>query len=395
MEVMTCSPPKSCRLLDDILAIPCAEVSVIVRMHLRRSIKSHVTLMSTLRLEVALTSEFFGNENYLEADCKLMGLFIKLDQNISADLLLDKINECETVFSLKSQTGHPSHYNIIAPDEVGAFHLLIFANQKDPCEYHQKKRLIILPLLTDCFNVVSKGHPAMTQFIPSLLSCFRIIDGIIVEEEYGKTMGSHVYDCSIAILRFFVLSNTVEGMSGSQLCSSSTDTSDNTSVAVELGAGCGLVSIWLAKRRKFHRMIASDIDIQLPLIIRNIKLNCAEPVCTSKELNWPLTTDCDRKAFESSQICCRLQRQYLNMRDNEYLGMIIAGDVLYSKPLAEDFISVLRALATPNVTVIYLAQKLRNVDRKDTYDISSTLGLRCESIWEEADVVIWKIFVID
>ena len=83
------------------------------------------------------------------------------------------------------------------------------------------------------------------------------------------------------------------------------------------------------------------------------------------------------------------------MRDNEHLDMIVAGDVLYSKVLAEDFISVLRTLATPNVTVIYLAQKLRNVDRKDTYDISSTPGLRCESVWEEADVVIWKILVID
>ena len=394
MEVMTCLPAKSCRHLDDILAIPCAEVSIIVRIHLRRSIKSHVTLMSTLRVEVVLTSEFFGNENYLEADCKLMGLFIKSDQNISADLLLENINECVTEFQLKSHTGHPSHYNIIAPDEVGAYHLLIFSSQRDSFEYHQKKRLIILPLLTDCFNVVSEGHPVLTQFIPSLLSCFRVIDGIIVEEEYGKTMGSHVYDCSIAILRFFVLSNTVEGMNGSQVSSSSADTSDHTSVAVELGAGCGLVSIWLAKRKKFNRVLASDIGIQLPLILRNIKLNCAEPVCTLKELNWPLTTDCDKKASESARFCLNLQRQYLNMRDSEHLDMIIAGDVLYSKALAEDIISVLRALATPNVTVIYLAQKLRNVDNKDTYDISSTPGLRCESVWEEADVVIWKIFVI-
>lgn len=364
-------------------------------MHLRRSIKSHVTLMSTLRLEVALTSEFFGNENYLEADCKLMGLFIKSDQYLVADLLLEKINKCATEFQLKSHIGHPSHYNIIAPDEVGAFHLLIFANQKDPCEVHQKKRLIILPLLTDCFNVVSKGDPVMTHFTPSLLSCFRVLDGIIVEEEYGKTMGSHVYDCSIAMLRFFRLSNTVEGMNGSQVCSSSTDTSDNTSVAIELGAGCGLVSIWLAKRKKINRVIASDMDFQLPLIVRNIKLNSAESFCTSKELNWPLTSDCDKKASESLQFSFKLQRQYLNMRDNEHLDMIVAGDVLYSKVLAEHFISVLRTLATPNVTVIYLAQKLRNVDRKDTYDISSTPGLRCECVWEEADVVIWKIFVID
>ena len=379
--------------MDDALAIACGDVSLMVRVHLRRSIKSQVTLMSTIRFEVALTSEFFGRENYLEADFNLMGLFIKSDTNFSAASLLEKIDKCAAEFQLQSHIDHPSHYHIAAPDKVGAYRLFIFANQKDPRESCKKKRLVILPLLTDCFNVVSKDYSAMTHSIPSLLSCFRVLDGLVIEEEYGKLMGSHVYDCSITLIRFLALSNMVEDTNRSEIRSFPTDASDNTTVAVELGAGCGLVSIWLAKRSKVNRVIASDIDFQLPLILRNIERNSVQSVCSTKELNWSLTLDCNRKALKSSQFSYKLQRQCLDMRDNEHLELIIAGDVMYSKSLAEDFIGVLRALATPNLTVIYLAQKLRNVDKKDTYDIASIPGLRCESVWEEADVVIWKIFV--
>ena len=395
MEVTSSSNTECRKFLDDVVAIACGEVSIIVRVHLRRSIKSHITPMSTIKLEVALTSEFFGRENFLQANCRLMGLFIKSDSNFSTVLLLQKINKCTTEFPLKSDIGHPSHYTITAPDEVGAYHLFIFSNQMDPCESNLTKRFIILPLLTDCFNVVSKDHAAMTQFIPSLLSCYRVIDGIIIEEEYGKTVGSHVYDCSIGILRYLASSHAVDGMTGSNVLSCSSNTPDRKTVAVELGAGCGLVSIWLAKRNRYNRVIATDMDNQLPLILRNIERNNVQPVCSSKELNWSLTVSSERKAIESSQFSFKLQREYLGMHDDEHLDMIIAGDVMYSKSLAEDLITVLIAIAVPNVTVIYLAQKLRNADRKDSYDIASTPGIRCECVWEEADVLIWKMFVVD
>jgi predicted nicotinamide N-methyase len=395
MEVTSCSNTEWRKFLNNVFAIACGEVFMIVRVHLRRSIKSHITPMSTIKLEVALTSEFFGRENYLEADCRLMGLFIKSDSSFSTVSLLQEINECAIVFPLKSDIGHLSHYTIAAPDEVGAYHLFIFPYETDPSESIFKKRFIILPLLTDCFNVVSKDHAAMTQFIPSLLSCYRVIHGIIIEEEYGKTVGSHVYDCSIAILRYLASSHTVDGMTGSNVRSCSSNTPDRMTVAVELGAGCGLVSIWLAKRNKFNSVIATDMDNQLPLILRNIERNNVQPVCSSKELNWSLTVGSGRKDLESSQFSFKLQREYLGMHDDEHLDMIIAGDVMYSKSLTEDFITVLRALAVPYVTVIYLAQKLRNADRKDSYDIASTPGIRCECVWEEADVLIWKIFVVD
>lgn len=391
MEVASCSNTEWRKFLDNVLAVASGEVSMIVRVHLRRSIKSHITPMSTIKLEVALTSEFFGRENYLEPDCRLMGLFVKSNSNFSTVSLLEEINQYATEIPLKSDIRHPSHYTITAPDEVGAYHLFLFLNQTDPSESKFKKWLVVLPLLTDCFNVVSKDHAAMAQFIPSLLSCYRVIDGIIIEEEYGKTVGSHVYDCSIAILRYLATFHIADGMNGSNVRTCFFDAPDRMTVAVELGAGCGLVSIWLAKRNKFNRVIATDMDNQLPLILRNIERNSLQSVCSSKELNWSLSVG----NLESSQFSFKLQREHFGMHDDEHLDMIIAADVMYSKSLAEDLITVLKALAVPNVTVIYLAQKLRNADRKDSYDIASTPGLRCESVWEEADVVIWKIFVAD
>jgi hypothetical protein len=48
----------------------------------------------------------------------------------------------------------------------------------------------------------------------------------------------------------------------------------------------------------------------------------------------------------------------------------------------------------PDVTVILVAQKLRNQDQRDTLDVRSFVGLRSEIAWEEANVIVWKMFVI-
>ena len=62
--------------------------------------------------------------------------------------------------------------------------------------------------------------------------------------------------------------------------------SSNFDVALELGAGCGLVSIWLSKQQYFCRVISTDIELQLPLIDRNIKRNAAQDTCVCKSLDW-------------------------------------------------------------------------------------------------------------
>ena len=76
-------------------------------------------------------------------------------------------------------------------------------------------------------------------------------------------LGSHIYDSSITILRYMKHSPMAALFSkdSDRLCVPTLN-----HVALELGAGCGLVSVWLSKQKLFYRVIATDLNLQLALI---------------------------------------------------------------------------------------------------------------------------------
>jgi predicted nicotinamide N-methyase len=418
------------------------EVSTILRIRLRRSVKSLVTAGSALRLELSYSSEFGDLVPSLLGKHSVMAVFVR-GNNISACELLEAVltlKAFEVVLEVSESL--PSRLSLTVPNEIG-FHQLFLFNKRPPPNVGPVNRLLkplILPLLTGCFNIISQDQVALVHSAVPVLTNFRIFSGILIEEDYGKTLGSHVYDSSVSIIRYLLRQKVSDGSTALEGSESCTANESRHSVALELGAGCGLVSIWLSKESNMHRVIATDMACQLPLMTRNIARNGAQDRCSARELDWstfalghidrvspmlatdgssgtsPVITssefvdnpnDWDKcysaqsttasikaKSSSPSEAAVRHQRDLLRFAETENLSLIVAGDVLYSKSLAEDFFSVVRAVAVPDVTVILVAQKLRNQDQRDTLDVRSFVGLRSEIAWEEANVIVWKMFVI-
>ena len=395
----------------------------VARIQLIRSVKSSVTAASTVNFEIILSSEFFDTIPKLVESVELFAAFIPVPIERSATLSM-KLKEARAFpCNLRSTMTGLSRFPLTFPAALGAYQLFLFSNQKasHPSESNKDSGIIILPLLTSRFNVVSGEEMTFKSHVMPLLVSFRFIDGIIIEEEYGKMLGSHIYDSSIIILRYLTANLasllTNDAAKSSAVCVSDID------IALELGAGCGLVSIWLSKQQYFCRVISTDMELQLPLINRNIKRNAVHGVCTCRALDWchfsengndgckvqlaerrcnleegisskkELLADTNSVAVEDL-MHRQLQRKHLNVAKNEYLKMIIAGDVLYSLQLAEDFFSVVRALAEPNFTIILVAQKLRNLNLVETVDVTSIPGFSSEIVWQEANVTIWKLLFI-
>jgi predicted nicotinamide N-methyase len=413
------------------------EVSTILRIHLRRSVKSLVIAGSALHLELSYTSEFCDDSSPTLLDKHtVMAVFIE-GNDVSASELLDDVLSLKAFEVLLEVTvSRPFRLSLKVPNEVG-FHQLFLFHKKTSPNPGQENRLLkplILPLLTGCFNVISQDQIALIRSAVPVLTNYRVFNGILIEEDYGKTLGSHIYDSSISIIRYLLKQKVSDDSTILKRPELSTIESQHN-VALELGAGCGLVSIWLSKESSMHRVIATDMACQLPLMTRNIARNGAQDRCTARELDWstfalghidrlshlpakgnssdtnPITASsesvdnsnkCENycstqsvpKFSSPSEATVQHQRDLLHIAEDEILSMIVAGDVLYSRSLAEDFFAVVRALAVPDVTVILVAQKLRNVDQRDTLDVRSLIGFKSEIVWQEANVIVWKMFVI-
>lgn len=421
------------------------EVTTILRLHLRRSVRSFVAAGSALNLELSYSAEFCDSVPSLLGKHVVMAVFIK-GNNASASELFQasaSLNAFEVLLEVTDSSS--SCLSLTVPNEIGFHQLFLFNRKPYPNHGHALKPLI-LPLLTGCFSVVEKNQLALTRSAVPVLTNYRLFSGILIEEEYGKTLGSHIYDSSVSIIRYLSrkkyshgLTLTLTPLTEPELF---TTNQSRRNVALELGAGCGLVSIWLSKESSFHRVIATDMACQLPLIVRNITRNGTQDGCSARELDWSTFALQQRNHVscslatedsgdpnplmessksvnndKSSESCCRVesiaassranffsssealdsyqhQCASLGIAEDEVLALVVAGDVLYSRSLAQDFFAVVRAVAVPDVTVILVAQKLRNADQRDSLDVRSLAGLRSEIVWQEANVIIWKIYVL-
>ena len=411
------------RYVDGILRHDPNKVSTIARVQLVRSVKSHVAADSVARLELLLASEFCDPIPTLLDDCALFAAFIPSRRGLITAQPVDFSELCIIPCKFSITLQYTARFSITFPTEMGPYQLFLFTNRRPdrPSIENDSSEVIVLPLLTGQFLVISAEDFAFRPETMLLLSCYRIVNEIIIEEEYGKMLGSHIYDSSIAILRYIKHCDLF--IADDAPLSSTTPSKCN--VALELGAGCGLVSIWLSKLRLFDRVIATDMTLQLPLIERNVKLSDVQDNCACKSLDWShfsmkqknsfqQLTGAERDSYkriggdqdpsgrpQESSSCTdctdayyQLQCKHLDMTKNERLKMIVAGDVLYSKELAEHFFSVLRALAEPNYTVILVAQKLRNLDSKDSFNVRNILGFDSVIVWQEAKVVIWRLSLL-
>jgi predicted nicotinamide N-methyase len=146
------------------------------------------------------------------------------------------------------------------------------------------------------------------------------IDSILIKEDRGITMGSHLWDSSIVQYEHLKelythmphhLSNQSD--QSDQCLKESGDLSleinaehahahdhthahahahvhtharVNNRIAVELGAGCALIGIALAKSNLFHKVYCTDLRNQVPYTRENLYMNNVHGIASAHELNW-------------------------------------------------------------------------------------------------------------
>lgn len=113
---------------------------------------------------------------------------------------------------------------------------------------------------------------------------------VLIQEDYGATIGSHIWDSSLILCEYLAkrslynadsyVPRTVEGSAG------------DLSVCLELGAGVGLVGLYLAKAKVSRRndkslVILTDIQRQMKYLEANIALNAPLNIgrCSDRDRN--------------------------------------------------------------------------------------------------------------
>ena len=256
-----------------------------------------------------------------------------------------------------------------------------------------RSRVLILDLITESlildsnYNITSDiklyNHRNIVNIDKQLTPV-----SVLIKEEYGKSIGHHIYDASIILLRYFSTLNLP--------VYSPLDTTDNThsNVLVELGAGCGVAGIALSKH--FKHTILTDLPSQMDIIQENIQLNNSnllpykggEQTCQAVVLDWS-------QADETLNIKSGLGHEpnHNNSKDNDniVIDVIIASDVLYDRDAAEQCIACIKRLYTINHTKVYISQKMRNETSKNRFQLKDYFGISVVQVYEEASCVVWSL----
>ena len=379
-------------------------LSCVARLQLRRSLPSVISQKKRIQVEVILASEF------ADSIPGLLGVY-SIDVSLVAPTQpLRRLCVLKSVTDMRNEI---VYMLIDPPPELGTYRLLFDVTRNDSTKDIDT---IVLPLLTDTFEIVEKEISGSMRSMPSLYS-WRLVGDLQILEEYGKTLGSHIYDSSIIMLQYLM---------------KSLHDFNTRRVAVELGSGCGLLSIWLSKY--YAAVLATDKSYQLPLIRENIKCNEREQNCFVKDLDWvewsrsdiktsaltilqelhqmnsalssekaslvipPVehvhkanggaTSKCDEGGSDSS-----ISQSTPSTAD---VDLIIGADVLYDRSVADAFFNVVRDLASAGKTTILIAQKIRRSDREggnslERVDVRSVEGFSATEVACEANVVIWSM----
>jgi hypothetical protein len=270
------------------------------------------------------------------------------------------------------------------PMDTGEYYLVVSSSSRsvDGCT--------VLPFMSDGMAISSSAASGDEV----QLTCYRYLPiwdhddasktkaRLFIKEEYGAAMGSHIYDCSIVLIHY--LRCFIPEVFGDEA---------QRSVAMELGAGCGLVSTWLSKL--FHHTISTDKQCQLTLLSENVEFNRAGDTVHVEALTWD----------NCQEIESLIERYGSLIQD---LKLLIAGDVFYARESISQFFKLVsRFISLSSDVVVIVGQKLRfspvNQGTTSSYkrqyqDLISLFKQNCsdhlficEPVFEEADVVVWRL----
>ena len=337
-----------------------------------------------LKLLINLTYEFNENAEDLILDYKFeVKLIFLSDQNIS----VIKVSSTPYSYIL-----YIDITNSKPPNDDYKLHIY-----PSPDNIMNRSRVLILDLITESliidsnYNITSDIKLYNHRNVPTVNTDKQLLPvHVLIKEEYGKSIGHHIYDASIILLRYFSTLNLP--------VYKPLDTTENThsNVLVELGAGCGVAGIALSKH--FKHTILTDLPSQMNIIQENITLNSTklllsgggEHTCQAVVLDWS-------QAGETLNIKSGLGHEPYsnnNSKDsdsNMVIDVIVASDVLYGRDAAEQCIACIKQLCTINHTKVYISQKLRNETSKNRFQLTDCCGVSVEQVYEEASCVVWSL----
>lgn len=161
---------------------------------------------------------------------------------------------------------------------------------------------------------------------------FSDLPAILIKEDYGATIGSHLYDSSIVTCRYL---HKVDW---------------RFSKVVELGAGCGLTGLFCSLRHQVS-VLMTDRGNQLSILNENIAMNGLKTLAESEVLCWENEDQLNAVQGKLSP-------------DDETL--IIAADVLYDLEAAAYLLQMLVKLTSWfSACTVLVAYKNRDLSTRD------------------------------
>lgn len=343
---------------------------MIARLQLLRGPPSHVRAGSVFRVELILSSEF--NE-------PLAG---RLQQaTISAVFVLGtataEVTDCKV--RLSKQRGEVGVFELSAPITPGAYQLELCALGRDGIvDDHLGETELTAMMLRLHTETITVEDCDVRDHRP-LLSAYRSLPrlSLIIREDYGATLGSHIYDCAIVLLQFLSTAAVAVDPEGNP----------RPGTAVELGSGCGLVGLWLSSL--FSRVHLTDKACQLALLRENITLSGRQDCCEASSLDWADASGTELRALQEHIRCTQ---------PSAPLGLVVASDVLYDKGAAAPLLTLIHALSQTNAGSclapprIIIAQKIRSDTLQLDLGEFATL-FACTLLAEDRAVRIWELRV--
>lgn len=281
----------------------------LARIQLKHNLKSKLGLNTRYRLSFSLCSEF--QDDLENVDMERFHFHLEPRSN----------SKPVTSFEYGPVTIQSKNLATIEFSvSLCGFYQLMLKGRKQ----HNEEKVILIPFLSDTFEIV-EGIKAESS--ARFLTNYRVFnreifdlqsihpDSIYIKEEYGKTIGSHIYDSAIV------------------LCSHLSDelglpTIDRSRSIVELGAGLGLVSIYLEKYYHYY-VISTDQKEQIPLLENNFRRNDTLSNSSILEFDW-------NHSEQLKTLCHRLLDPFLPS-----IEYILAADVWYETSMIPKFFSVL------------------------------------------------------
>lgn len=334
-------------------------IDCIYRLKFRRSIKSVYHICEKIKLQVSITSEFDDVPIRPTWILWVETLFVSEDESSPQSV--------ESTQSVRTQFWT---LNLTAPSQIGSYRIHINCL----VDATEDNGIVIMDLWSESFEIqLENVSLSFAPVMPNLRLFTTENKEIWIKEDFGETIGSHVYDSSVILCRYLRHAFSSEEL--------------YPDLVIELGSGCGLSGIFSCLSFQC-RTILTDLPQQLPLLRGNITMNGLNlQQCVCQELRWGDATSLDNIISN-----CSVYQKIV----------ILAADVLYDSTAAPLLLQTLHATYTTlqrKKIIIFLAQKNRDTMTVDTAQ-HRLMGFGKESLlsklmWQEANVLVWDISFID